>query len=263
MPEFLQPGIYVEQMDPDSTSAAPTPPSLDDPVLESLAADVRLALRTHAPDWTDLNDSDPGTTLVEAMAFLAEGLLSRDLPERARLAASRAASSLSALARDGGGSAEGLVRPVFFSGQLLDAATLTAEQDYHREKLRRHNRALIGYGTVSGLDVRIDDTEGSGGPRVEIEPGVAIDRRGEELSLPCPVRVKLRAPGGVRFVTLGFQETPRPGAAVRFIEEACVIGIHAKVVAPTVPLARLIHSNGRWQIDPDFQRPRTGPAGHP
>ncbi|MCA1582891.1 MAG: hypothetical protein LC796_16185 [Acidobacteria bacterium] len=264
MPEFLEPGIYVEQSDPDSAMAAPAPPRLDHPVLEALAADVRLALRTHVPDWTDSNDSDPGTTLLEVMAFLAEGLTFRaDLSERARLAAWRAASALSALARDGSASVQGLERPVFFSGQLLDAATLTAEQGYHREKLRRHNRALIGYGTVSGLDVRVDDTEGSGGPRLEIEPGVAIDRRGEELSLPCPVRVKLRAPGGVRFVTLGFQETPRPGAAVRFIEEACVIGIHPEVAAPTVPLARLIHSNGRWRIDSHFQRPRTGSAGHP
>lgn len=263
MPEFLQPGVYVEQADAESAPAARTPPSLDDPALEALAADVRLALRTHVPDWTDWNDSDPGTTLLEAMAFLAEGLLCRaDLSERGRLAASRAASALSALGRDGSASAEGLDRPVFFSGQLLDAATLTAEQDYHREKLRRHNRALIGYGTVSGLNVQIDDTEGSGGPHVAIEPGLAIDRRGEELRLPSRVRLRLRAAGGIRFVTLKFWETPRPSAGVRSVEEACLIGIHPDVTAPAVPLARLFHSNGRWQVDPDFNRPRTS-SPHP
>ncbi|MDQ2871377.1 MAG: hypothetical protein M3S32_11575, partial [Acidobacteriota bacterium] len=118
-------------------------------------------------------------------------------------------------------------------------------------------------GTVSGLDVRIDDTAGSGGPHVEIEPGLAIDRRGEELRLPCAVTVRLRATSGVRFVTLGFQETPHPASAARSVEEGCVIGIHPDAPAPSVPLARLIHSNGRWRPDPDYERPRTRPAPHP
>ncbi|MEP6769962.1 MAG: hypothetical protein ABJC61_14915 [Acidobacteriota bacterium] len=262
LPEFLQPGVYVEEEDAESTSAARTPPSLDDPILEALAADVRLALRTHVPDWTDWNESDPGTTLMEAFAFLAEGLIVRaDLSERGRIAASRAASALSSVGPDGSATAESLDRPVFFSGQLLDSATLTAEQDYHREKLRRHNRALIGYGTVSGLDVRIGDTEASGGPHVVVEPGLAIDPRGEELRLPCRVRLRLRAAKGIRFVTVKFWETPRPSARVRSVEEACLIGIHPEVIAPAVPLARLFHSQGRWQVDPEFKRPRT--SSHP
>jgi len=31
-------------------------------------------MRVHAPGWTDRNDADPGITMLEMLAFLAEGL---------------------------------------------------------------------------------------------------------------------------------------------------------------------------------------------
>ena len=45
----------------------------------------------------------------------------------------------------------GLERVAFFPGQMLTAVDLTAEQDHVREKLRRHNRFLHGWGVVSGI----------------------------------------------------------------------------------------------------------------
>jgi hypothetical protein len=47
-------------------------------------------------------------------------------------------------------------RPHFFTGQLLTADDLQAEQDYFRGKSRLHHRLLHGWGIVSGLGVSID-----------------------------------------------------------------------------------------------------------
>jgi hypothetical protein len=38
----------------------------------SLTYAIRQAMRAHAPGWTDSNDSDPGLTILEVIAYLAE-----------------------------------------------------------------------------------------------------------------------------------------------------------------------------------------------
>jgi len=48
----------------------------------------------------------------------------------------------------------GEVRRVhYFTGKLLTAEDLAAEQTYHVEKARRHNRTLHGAGVAQGLGV--------------------------------------------------------------------------------------------------------------
>ena len=42
----------------------------------------------------------------------------------------------------------------FFPRQLISAADLNLEQDYHRQRLREHNRFLHGWGIVCGCDVQ-------------------------------------------------------------------------------------------------------------
>jgi hypothetical protein len=44
-------------------------------------------------------------------------------------------------------------------GQLLGVADFQAEQDFHRDKARLHNRCLHGYGVICGLLVRPAETE--------------------------------------------------------------------------------------------------------
>jgi hypothetical protein len=266
MPEYLHPGVYVEETKPGvEPIAGVATSSIDAATLGALAIELRRAMRTHVPNWTDSNESDPGITLVEVSAFLAESLLFRvdQIPERVRDAAWRAAAALAALGHDRAAYGESLKRPLFFAGRLLDAATLTAEQDYHREKLRRHNRAVLGYGVVSGLAVRVEPAAGSGGSHVVIEPGYAIDRNGEEISIPCVARIPPLAQGDTAFVTLRFWEHPCPLAAApgglpsgMTLEEACVIGVNPEVIAPAFALARLVRSGGRWQVDPNFVTPR-------
>ncbi|MEO8188873.1 MAG: hypothetical protein ABI682_00920 [Acidobacteriota bacterium] len=258
MPEYLYPGVYLEETSAPPSPIPGVPTSTGAFTLEALRADLEGVLRAHVPDWTGGQDSDPGVTIVELFAFLAETLLSSAtvLTDEGRGAARRASAALSALAGTGAhepACRDPLTRPVFFSGRLLDPATLTAEQNYHREKLRRHNRALLGYGTVSGLEVRVDDA-GSGPASIAIEPGLAIDRAGEEISLPCALCLPLPADGDAAFVSLRFWE--HPSGLAGEIEEACLIAIHPHVAPGAVPLARLLGPPGGWRVDPDYERPR-------
>lgn len=50
---------------------------LDDRDFERLVADARRRIPGYTPEWTDLNDSDPGITLVQLFAWLEEMMLWR------------------------------------------------------------------------------------------------------------------------------------------------------------------------------------------
>ena len=76
----------------------------------------------------------------------------------------------------------GLERVRYFPRQLLKADDMRAEQDYFREKLRRHNRFMHGAGVVCGLEVMPDTSLGALG--VKICPGYALDPWGEEIYVP-------------------------------------------------------------------------------
>jgi hypothetical protein len=155
---------------------------------------------------------------------------------------------------------EPLKRPSYFAGRLLDAATLSAEQEYHREKLRRLNRTVLGYGVVSGLGVRVEPACAGGGGRIVVEPGYAIDPLGEELALPGGAALAAPQRGDCAYVTMRFWEhaaspTPAPAggpATMSMIEEACVVAVSPNTAAQTVALARLLRSGAGWQVDRAF-----------
>ena len=50
-------------------------PNLDQRTFEQLVAEVRRRIPTLTPEWTDLNEGDPGITLAELFAFMTEHLL--------------------------------------------------------------------------------------------------------------------------------------------------------------------------------------------
>jgi len=85
--------------------------------------------------------------------------------------------------------ADPIKRPNYFFGRLLAANDLAAEQNYHREKQRRHNRHCHGFGVVSGL--KVFTTNEKAGWTVFIEPGVAIDPTGNEIQLCTTARFLL------------------------------------------------------------------------
>ena len=64
------------------------PPSLDDRSYDDLVAELVARIPAHTPEWTNPAPGDPGRTLVELFAWLADTLLYRAnlIPERQRLA---------------------------------------------------------------------------------------------------------------------------------------------------------------------------------
>ncbi len=73
-----------------------------------------------------------------------------------------------------------LRRPRFFPGRLLSVDDLVGEQEYQRERMRRHNRLLHGWGVVSGLDVAAAPNETQPW-LVSITPGHALAPNGDEI----------------------------------------------------------------------------------
>src|SRR5438105_2463108 len=71
-------------------------------------------------------------------------------------------------------------RPHYFDHQFLREADFTAEQEYHIEMRRRHNRLLHTGGIAEGLNLSF----ASGASRVTISAGMAVDGQGQEMVLP-------------------------------------------------------------------------------
>jgi hypothetical protein len=91
-----------------------------------------------------------------------------------------------------------LERVHFFSRQLITAEDMTAEQEYFRQKLRRHNRYLHGWGVVCGFQVAAAPT--STHPwRVQICPGYLITPQGDEIELAKAVYFDLGVVGAEVF----------------------------------------------------------------
>lgn len=84
-----------------------------------------------------------------------------------------------------------LMRPIYFTGQLLTARDFQAEQEYHQQKRRLLNRTLHGYGVVCGL--LVTPTEPPDPARVTVEAGLALDASGREIVIPEPTKLDLSA----------------------------------------------------------------------
>jgi hypothetical protein len=82
---------------------------------------------------------------------------------------------------------ESAIRTRFYNGMLLTDQHLREEQQYHREKLKRANRHLLGAGIVCGLKVKPPNV----GLCVKIEPGVALDCCGNLIEVCNCINVDL------------------------------------------------------------------------
>lgn len=80
-----------------------------------------------------------------------------------------------------------LERTRFFAGQILGPDDLTQDQTYFREKHRRHNRMLHGWGVVCGACVRRGQTN----CEVIVEPGYILGPWGDEIVIDRDVVVDL------------------------------------------------------------------------
>src|SRR4051812_11216909 len=65
-----------------------TVPNLDDRNFDDLYQEVRARVPVHSPEWTNLNEGDPGVTLLQLFTFLADNLTYRSnrIPEATRRA---------------------------------------------------------------------------------------------------------------------------------------------------------------------------------
>lgn len=116
-------------------------------------------------------------------------------------------------------------RPNYFTGRLLSAEDLEAEQQYHLQKRRLLNRHLHGHGVVCGLLVVPADPPDP--QRVLVAPGLALDSWGREIVVCEPTELDLSSCSGAEelrerewgepfFITLEYEETggdpvPVPG----------------------------------------------------
>jgi hypothetical protein len=85
---------------------------------------------------------------------------------------------------NGTASAEGLERTRYYPRQLVNAEDLTQDQRYVRDKMRRHNRLLHGWGVVCGACVRLNRQNPC---EVVVDPGYILGPRGDEIFIPEPV----------------------------------------------------------------------------
>jgi hypothetical protein len=178
-------------------------------------------------------------------------------------------------------------RPRYFSGKLLTANDLEAEQSYHRDKQRFRNLYTLGYGIVSGLLLETQDN----GRSIYVAPGLAIDGYGREICVDSAVELALTGGDDRLLVCIGYAETEaEPTAALRSdslsadnpvenarIEEGFEVTLtpipagkqaaKASIVPSQgepgtgIPLAILQPKGKRWVIDPSPRRFRVKSAG--
>ena len=168
----------------------------------------------------------------------------------------------------------------FFAGRLLTAEDFQAEQKYFRDKHQLHNRFLVGFGVVTGLEVSIDRT-GKSEPVIKVAPGFAIDCLGREIIILETFKIKAPSNADVKYVCIHYAERetdpiPVPGGDCprnSKIEETFEITFQA--ANPTrghrrrksrwltcgedhaIPLARLKHT-GACRVDGRYHRPSIG-----
>jgi hypothetical protein len=117
---------------------------LRDDQQRQLVSDLVAAVKTISPDWTSRSSSDPGITLLELLAWLADPCdfrLDQAPDTKADLLNNLIAKLVGV--RPGPCTTSFLTRPRYFYGQLLSAADFQAEQDYSRNMMKRHNCCLF------------------------------------------------------------------------------------------------------------------------
>lgn len=92
-----------------------------------------------------------------------------------------------------------LERPRYYPRQMVTAAEMTLEQQYFRDRLRRHNRLLHGWGVVCGaLVCPRAKGNGDGTPEpwwVVVKPGYILGPYGDEIMIDCDRPFDLRTRG--------------------------------------------------------------------
>lgn len=105
----------------------------------------------------------------------------------------------------GQGHAGVMERPRYFPRQLITPDDMNLEQAYFRDKMRRHNKYLHGWGVVCGAQVCAATMKGkdASGKEVDVpkpwtvvvQPGYVLGPGGDEIYIDCPREVDVRTSG--------------------------------------------------------------------
>jgi len=128
----------------------------------------------------------------------------------------------------------------YYDHQFLGAADFKAEQDYHVNMRRMHNKLLHTWGVLDGLEVTATGTT------VNVAAGRAIDGDGCEIILSdrTPLDLSQQTAGTPIFITIAYKERPSDhtaeagGEGDTRIEEAAEV--KASTTAPTEKSKTLI-----------------------
>ncbi len=173
-----------------------------------------------------------------------------------------------------------LTRNRFFAGKLLTPEDLELEQQYFREKLKRHNRYLHGFGVVTGLAVS------QSASNVTVSEGLAIDCEGNEiivtdplvLATPLPLAGQSNIYLALRYVENERDPVPVPAsddfdapAQNSRIEESFTAEFEKENINQGhrhikgrwrscgephgMVIARLRYASGQWRLDRRYRRP--------
>jgi hypothetical protein len=169
---------------------------------------------------------------------------------------------------------DSLERPRFFSGKLLTTDDFALEQQYLREKLKRHNRSLHGFGIVSGL--KVNSTSGM----ISVEAGMALDCQGNEVVigttqlLPTPASIDNWR---IAYVNIRYGEDNSDLTITQGVAQASTIKESFKIVITqencnrahrhlrarwlacgqphALTVAKLKHSSQGWRVDRRYRPP--------
>jgi hypothetical protein len=92
-----------------------------------------------------------------------------------------------------------LERPRYYPRQLITPSDMTLEQRYFRDRLRRHNRLLHGWGVVCGAQVCRVAGPGQRGAEpwlLRVSSGYILGPHGDEILIQKEVTIDLRSLGG-------------------------------------------------------------------
>jgi hypothetical protein len=170
-----------------------------------------------------------------------------------------------------------LERAPFFRGKVLTPEDLELTQQYFREKLKRHNRSLHGFGIVSGLKVTVKSGQ------IVVEPGLALDCEGNELYIERAqaIIVPPDADWHAAFVDVRFieacadrtanAEAENPYKITSYLAESFEVGVapdnsnrgHRHVRASwlacgqphALTIAKLKHSSQGWRVERGYRAP--------
>jgi hypothetical protein len=145
----------------------------------------------------------------------------------------------------------------------LSPEDFQTEQQYFREKLRRHNKFLHGQGVVTGLGLTV--SQDSTPAYVIVSPGYAISPEGEELILTQALQLKIDVRHSPQYVTLQYADcetdpvvTPGSDSTPSRIEDRVLLRLlPEKETSGALAIGRIVMDDSGWAVDLTFQIPIT------